>query len=231
MKNIKQNRKGQFFSIGTFLLILVLILIFSYSSIHREKTESFQVQRLKTAVMSNFVEEFEEEYVYKIFETAAKPSMMAYLDDYSAPLDFDEFTGIMKNGQLNGNSFHSLQNLNTDSTLRRILSTVTFSAGVEPEFTYALERARMISNDKMNLSFVYNYSFKSDGSVWSNRDVKIELTINVYSLNHPFHRQIINNYWVPDAESVCLARQIFVMGDNCGYNMKPYVPPALNPVP
>jgi hypothetical protein len=221
MKRINKNKRGQFFSIGIFLLIVVLALIFSYSAIYREKNNEFHVQRLKTAVMSSFVDEFEKEYAYKILETAAKPSLVMYFDDYSAPISFEDFTMIMKTGELNGHSFPELTSLSTDSTLKKILSIVTFNAGVEGEFEYTLEKAQMISPDEMKLSFIVSYEFKSGTSTWSNEDVEIDLTIRVYSLNHPVYRQIINDYWMQDT-STCLATQVFIEGDNCLLNMKPF---------
>jgi ribosomal protein L31 len=224
--NKKGNKKGQFFSLGTFLLLVVLVLIFSYSAINRKNTEDFQVQRLKTAVMSNFVDEFEKEYAYKILETAAKPSMSAYLEDYSNPMSFDDFTTIMKTGRFGDHSFPALASLTTNSTLKRVLSTVTFNTGIRSEFDYTLDEAQMIAPDKMKLSFTFRYSFTSDKSTWNNSNIKVDMIMDVYSLNHPVYRQIIGDYWVQDTGGTCLARQIFTNGDNCIFNLKPFVEPA-----
>jgi hypothetical protein len=226
----KINCRAQFFSIGTFLLIMVLILIFSYSSTYRENNENLHVQRLKTTVMSNFVQEFEEQYAPKIIETAAKPSLVAYTIEYSDRINYNDFSKIMKTGMIRLHLNPTLENLNTDLTMNKIMSTLTFSTGVKYEFNFSLTEAKMISTNQMKLSFIYNYTFSSDKSTWSKNGVTKDIIIDVYGIKHPspLYNEVIYSNWVADPAGTCLNEQLFIASPSCTFNlMKPAPLPVL----
>jgi hypothetical protein len=225
----KINNKAQFFSIGTFLLVMVLILIFSYSSTYRENNENLHVQRLKTTVMSNFVKEFEQQYAQKVIETAAKPSLVAYSARQSDSITYYDFSNIMKTGMIRYYEDPSLINLKTDSTMKKIMSTLTFSTRVKYEFNFSLIEARMISSDLLQLSFVYNYTFSSDRSTWSKNGATTNVIIDVYGITHPspLYNEIIYNHWVADPAGTCLSQQLFIASPECTYNMMPSAPIAV----
>jgi hypothetical protein len=229
--NLVKGQKGQFFSVGVFLLIVVLLIIFTYSAVEKEKTNQFQIHRLRLEVINSFVEEFESTYSDQIIESSLKPSLAAYLNYQGSAISYDDFVNIMKTGKLGAHTFPELQGVDTNTTLRNILSTLTVGTDVGSDFNYTITKVEMTAPDSMKVTFNVDYKFMLGTDVWQKENVQIVKIINIRHLNHPELRVIIGDEddWVPDT-TTCFASQVFVDG-TCGatpYNLKPVpvIPPA-----
>ncbi len=209
------NRKSMFFSLSALVLIIFLFIIFRTKGEIAKIDEDFNINRAQVIVMDQFVRDFDRYHIPQILETSAKQALVKRTSRTPLPFPKDELADIMKDGKSSSGTFLEPA-LTTDANFEQALGTLTFKlVNDDRTFEYSLRSVKQLSFDTLQLNFSVSYNLQVAGNKWFVQDKTYLINVNVYSMWHPSHSNVIDDLWIPKTDAGCYADLIISNSEPC----------------
>lgn len=212
-------KQGQFFSLTSALLIIILLSVYTARVSQVQDDEAFRVQRSQVGVLKHQAENFRSLDIPNALRTSSRFALSEYTEDSSSKLSYHNLTDIMVDGSL-GNRDVMDGALSTSAQFDRVTTNFPALSADDVQVSYELLDASQDS--PWTLQFTYNVSYMLRGDdVVTGDTVVYTVSISTETLTHPRYGSRITKGWVVNGTG-CVVTDLFQEAIPCaGNNLSP----------
>lgn len=213
--------RGQFFSLTSILLILLLVSVFLSQVRQVRTTGELRVDRAQMGVLQHHAANMRYLDIPAMLRTSTRFALTNYTatNPGMESLTYENLTDIMRDGVFEGSTVMS-SDLTTNSQLDRVSIHFPGVAQDAVALNYSLRQTDQ--PDPWKLRFTYNASYRIRGDRATIRDTRVyNVTVRAISITHPRYGSRIHGDWVVN-NTECIVNDIFSNATLCtGKNLQP----------
>lgn len=207
-------KKGIFFSLGAFLVLISLITILNTKGDESTSLGEIESDIYGIKSMSKYVNSIEKEIIPKAIKTAAK---LGLGNISQSPASFGNIDVALAQIILNG-TYGSDTYIHFDKTLYGFIENTTGFMVNEisiQSLTYDIISMSHIDEYEVSIIGRVSYELQVKNESYFNSNLVYVTNVTIFGFNHPIENDVVKSSWITNSSRPCFVRMI-KGGYSCG---------------